>query len=616
MNHGELDGKARSPRSSIDGGKRLSIDEHRARRSIDLSSKKTTIGKLYATDVNVAHAIEMRASPASSERARRQTTRGPTRTTARTTPHSTPPVALERPIRDERRDDSRPIGALHRRRTFISCTIRSSTKKKPSPAPARACTPRNAVRPHFSSSRLVYNFVRASPTTSPWVRRFRWTAFVPAGASPPSSASSRARPGAYSGTSSPSRPSSDRRSRPSDSPAATRALRELQPTVSRAVRVRVRLETPADVRRTPHPRVTRCVGKRSRVGEAPARGLDIATRTPSPIPRGGRCPNEPRGRRTTRGVRTTPRARRARRGRRRTLGRSTRLQTFRSDARVPVHRRSPHSRARAGKRCTRGRVETTKHPVPGNVPASARGTVVRVPRKCPRSVPVPVPVPFPVHPSAVHPVPVPAAEVSAGPGTPSAPYPARWGRRPAGVRAGVPANTVLCDRKHAASPQCTHASQRGLARHISQQRPGASTRLDGSAPHPPGTTSPARSRWASPRQNVVASTGRDLGEGGGGGGVPRRRVARPPRRSTKRRETRARDAVDGFVVVPALDCLREAPRIARVHIAARQRHRDMSPPRAGADARAACDVRHRLLRVGTREFKRVAEEISRVGTPS
>ena len=58
MNHGELDGKARSPRSSIDGGKRLSIDEHRARRSIDLSSKKTTIGKLYATDVIVAHAIE------------------------------------------------------------------------------------------------------------------------------------------------------------------------------------------------------------------------------------------------------------------------------------------------------------------------------------------------------------------------------------------------------------------------------------------------------------------------------------------------------------------------------------------------------------------------------
>ena len=58
MNHGELDGKARSPRSSIDGGKRLSIDEQRARRSIDLSTKKTTIGKLYATDCNVAHEIE------------------------------------------------------------------------------------------------------------------------------------------------------------------------------------------------------------------------------------------------------------------------------------------------------------------------------------------------------------------------------------------------------------------------------------------------------------------------------------------------------------------------------------------------------------------------------
>ena len=170
---------------------------------------------------------------------------------------------------------------------------------------------------------------------------------------------------------------------------------------------------------------------------------------------------------------------------------------------------------------------------------------------------------------------------------------------------------------HAASPQCTHASQRGLARHNSQHRPGASTRLDGSAPHPPGTTSPASSRWASPRQDVVASTGRDLGEGGGGGGGIRVAASRDLRADRRNDGRRARATPStGSSSYPRLIASREAPRIARVHIAARQRHLDMSPPRAGADARAACDVRHRLLRVGTREFKRVAEEISRVGTPS
>ena len=158
MNHGELDGKARSPARPSTAASVLLTRPRQ--RSLDLSSKKTTIGKLYATDVNVGTPSRMRASPASSERARRQTTRGPTRTTARTTPHSTPPVALERPIRDERRDDSRPSGALHRRRTFISMHNSNRVRRKNHPRrPARvhpAKRPRNVRAFLLLSSRLQF----------------------------------------------------------------------------------------------------------------------------------------------------------------------------------------------------------------------------------------------------------------------------------------------------------------------------------------------------------------------------------------------------------------------------------------------------------------------------
>ena len=108
---------------------------------------------------------------------------------------------------------------------------------------------------------------------------------------------------------------------------------------------------------------------------------------------------------------------------------------------------------------------------------------------------------------------------------------------------------------HAASPQCTHASQRGLARQLAASPRGVDAVGRVRAP-------PAGNHLAGELQVGLASTGRRRVDGKGSRRRrgwrrrnPRRRVARPPRRSTKRRETRARDAVDGFVVVPALDCL-------------------------------------------------------------
>ena len=288
-------------------------------------------------------------------------------------------------------------------------------------------------------------------------------------------------------------------------------LRELQPTVSRAVRVRVRLETPAgcssDTTPTRYTVSWQTVPRR----EAPARGLDIATRTPSPIPRGGRCPNEPRGRRTTRGVRTTPRARRARRGGVELSVRSRRLQTFRVDARVPVHRGVAALASARGERCTRGRVETTKHSVPGNVPASARGTVVRVPWEVPtKNVPVPSPSPSPSpsrSPSPRAPRPRPRGGGIRWSRDTSGPYPARWGRRPAGVRAGVSANTVLCDRRtprRRSAPTRRNGGWRDTTRSIAPGR-----RRGWTGPRPTRREPPRRRAPGGPRLDRTSSRRRE-----------------------------------------------------------------------------------------------------------
>ncbi|MDB0053456.1 hypothetical protein N9F40_00310 [bacterium] len=61
MNHGEInhDQKmSRTPRMSMDNGRRGSIDESHVRRSIDLSTKKSLGGKLIATDINVNRDLE------------------------------------------------------------------------------------------------------------------------------------------------------------------------------------------------------------------------------------------------------------------------------------------------------------------------------------------------------------------------------------------------------------------------------------------------------------------------------------------------------------------------------------------------------------------------------
>ncbi len=61
MNHGEINHEhkmSRTPRSSMDNGRRGSIDESHARRSIDLSTKQTLPGKMYAVDVNVTRDME------------------------------------------------------------------------------------------------------------------------------------------------------------------------------------------------------------------------------------------------------------------------------------------------------------------------------------------------------------------------------------------------------------------------------------------------------------------------------------------------------------------------------------------------------------------------------
>ena len=61
MNHGEInhDQKMnRTPRTSMDNGRRGSIDESHVRRSIDLSTKKSLGGKLIATDINVNRDLE------------------------------------------------------------------------------------------------------------------------------------------------------------------------------------------------------------------------------------------------------------------------------------------------------------------------------------------------------------------------------------------------------------------------------------------------------------------------------------------------------------------------------------------------------------------------------
>ena len=259
MNHGELDGKAALPARPSTAAS-VSPSTSTAPDGPSTSpAKRPRLANCTPPTSTSRTPSRMRASPASSERARRQTTRGPTRTTARTTPHSTPPVALERPIRDERRDDSRPSGALHRRRTFISMHNSNRVRRKTIPRPARvhpAKRPRNVRAFLPPLSRLQFR-PRVSYHVA-LVRRFRWTAFVPAGASP-------FRPVRRSlGASGCLLRCVVPRVHP---PIVVRAplihlrrlgrLRELQPTVSRAVRVRVRLETPADVRRTPHPRVTR-----------------------------------------------------------------------------------------------------------------------------------------------------------------------------------------------------------------------------------------------------------------------------------------------------------------------------------------------------------------------
>jgi hypothetical protein len=60
MNHGEINHErktSRTPRTSVDTS-RGGVDESRARRSIDLSSRKTLPGKLYATDVHVNRDME------------------------------------------------------------------------------------------------------------------------------------------------------------------------------------------------------------------------------------------------------------------------------------------------------------------------------------------------------------------------------------------------------------------------------------------------------------------------------------------------------------------------------------------------------------------------------
>jgi len=62
LNHGEINhdkhmSASRTPRTSVDNGKRGgrgSVDEsHAARRSIDLSTRTSLPGKLLATDINV-----------------------------------------------------------------------------------------------------------------------------------------------------------------------------------------------------------------------------------------------------------------------------------------------------------------------------------------------------------------------------------------------------------------------------------------------------------------------------------------------------------------------------------------------------------------------------------
>jgi len=61
MNHGEINHEhkmSRTPRSSMDNGRRGSIDESHARRSIDLSQRKSLPGKIYAVDVNVNRDME------------------------------------------------------------------------------------------------------------------------------------------------------------------------------------------------------------------------------------------------------------------------------------------------------------------------------------------------------------------------------------------------------------------------------------------------------------------------------------------------------------------------------------------------------------------------------
>ena len=61
MNHGEINHEhkmSRTPRSSMDNGRRGSIDESHARRSIDLSQQKSLPGKIYAVDVNVNRDME------------------------------------------------------------------------------------------------------------------------------------------------------------------------------------------------------------------------------------------------------------------------------------------------------------------------------------------------------------------------------------------------------------------------------------------------------------------------------------------------------------------------------------------------------------------------------
>ena len=61
MNHGEINHEhkmSRTPRTSMDNGRRGSIDESHARRSIDLSTQKSLGGKIYAVDVNVNRDME------------------------------------------------------------------------------------------------------------------------------------------------------------------------------------------------------------------------------------------------------------------------------------------------------------------------------------------------------------------------------------------------------------------------------------------------------------------------------------------------------------------------------------------------------------------------------